>query len=200
MRALLLRFWHWLGRVLGVDRDIKVEARNTSSNAEQPSTPGATVAPLAPTVTLPPPPAPQFDLHTGEPPRYARKASVLTKPEQKLYGALLLAVDDRYRVLPKVRLWDFLWLENDPPDRKQHLSRLSCRHVDFLLCTPGTLAPLMVIELDDSSHQRPEAQEADRYKDELFAHVNLPLLRLDKPDYSSRILREQIEARLTGNK
>jgi hypothetical protein len=204
MKQLLLRFYHWLGRLLGIGQDTKYEIRDTRRDefgtAARPSelaTPNP--PPAAATVTLPPPPPPQMDLHTGEAARYSRKASILTKPEQRVYHALLLAVGSDFQVMSKVRLWDFLWLENDPPERSKHLSRLSCRHVDFLLCEPRTLKPLLAVELDDSSHKKPEAVAADRYKNELFTAAGLPLLRLDHPNYSPRRLRERIELALDSD-
>ena len=61
-----------------------------------------------------PAPPPSFDLHTGETPRYEHKKSILTQAEQQTYRSLLRAVEDRYAVMAKVRLWDFIWLANDP--------------------------------------------------------------------------------------
>lgn len=181
----LLRFWHWLGRLLG---------QPTSAADTTPVVPPAALpAPPPPAVTLPPPP-PQLDLHTTEGAQFGRKASIVTQPEGRLYHALLLAVDGHYTVMAKVRLWDFVWLVNEPPERKQHLSRLSCRHVDFLLCDPQKLKPLLVIELDDYSHKKPEAIAADRYKNELFQAAGLPILRLNHPNYPPRRLREMIAA------
>lgn len=197
MKGLLIRFWRWLGRLFGLEPATLDQSQGLTPDGQPP--PAAIPGASPPPVTLPPPPPPQMDLHTGQPPIFSRKASVLTKPEQRLYHSLLLAVKGDYRILPKVRLWDFIWLENDPPDRKQHLTRLSCRHVDFLICEPSKLEPLLVIELDDSSHQKPEAVESDRYKDQLFAASGLPCLRLDTPDINSRLLRNQIEAKLARN-
>lgn len=189
MKSLLLRLWQWLGRLLGQDTKESDELRATSDELGTVAAPP--VAP--PTVTLPPPLPPQMDLHAGEAAQFGRKASLLTKPEGKLYRSLLSAVAGDYEVMSKVRLWDFIWLINEPPDRKQHLSRLSCRHVDFLLCTPGSLKPLLVIELDDKSHQTPYAIENDRYKNELFAAASLPLLRLPHPNFPPRQLRAKLE-------
>jgi hypothetical protein len=196
MKQLLIRFWQWLGRLLGLEPATLDQSQVPPADGQPPSPAAIPGAPPAPPITLPSPPQPQMDLHTGQPPLFSRKASVLTKPEQRLYHSLLLAVKGDYRILPKVRLWDFIWLENDPPDRKQHLSRLSCRHADFLVCEPTKLEPLLVIELDDRSHQKPEAVESDRYKDELFAAAGLPCLRLDTPDINSRLLRQQIDMKL----
>jgi hypothetical protein len=192
MKSLLLRLWQWLGRLLG--QDTKYEIQDTKGSDELPA--AAPPSTLATPVTLPAPPPPQMDLHTGEPPVFSRWGSILTKPEKMTYKSLLSAVRNDYQVMCKVRLWDIVRLENDPPERKQHLSRLSCRHVDFLLCEPNKLKPLLVIELDDSSHQTPYAQESDRYKNELFAAVGLPLLRLPHPNLPPHVLRRQIDEKL----
>ncbi len=201
MKTLLLRFWCWLGRLLGQDTKTGDELRATehsSANGDgfkSTSPPSEQIAstptPAAP-VTLPPPLPPQLDIHAGEAARFGRKASILTQPEGRVYRALLLAAGDDYAVMAKVRLWDIIWLVNEPPERKQHLSRLSCRHVDFLLCEPQTLKPVLGIELDDRSHKKPEAIEADRYKDELFFAAGLPLLRLGHPNLLPQRLRETI--------
>lgn len=203
MKQLLLRLWQWLGKLLGAEPTPTPGYRRETDGLPAPRDGQAAASPAAappvaaaapPPVTLPPPSPPQLDLHAGEAPRFSRKASLLTKPEGRLYRSLLRAVGGDYTVMAKVRLWDFLWLENEPPDRREYLSRLSCRHVDFLLCESDTLKPLLAIELDDYSHKKPEAQAADRFKDELFAVAGLPLLRLDHPNYPPAQLRAKLTA------
>lgn len=39
--------------------------------------------------------------------------------------------------------------------------------------------PMLAIELDDSTHHRKERRDADCFKNNLFAHVGIPLLRLN---------------------
>jgi hypothetical protein len=190
MKQLLIRFWQWLGRVLGIE----TTAPPAQSTGSPPVAPPPAAGP--PPVTLPPPKPPEFDLHTSEVPIYGRKSSILTQPEQRLYKSLLTAVGGDHQVMSKVRLGDFVWLTNDPPDRKQHLNKIWCRHVDFLICEPLTLAPRLVIELDDYSHKNPQAQANDQFKDELFASAGLPILRLNHPNYPPRILRDRIAAAL----
>lgn len=200
MKSLLLRFYRWLGRLLGQDTKYEIrdttpsdEFRATNDGLRQNAPPAGPAAPSAASVTLPPPLPPQMDIHAGETAQFGRKASILTRNEEKLYRSLLSALRSDYQVMSKVRLWDILWLTNEPPDRKQHLGRLSCRHVDFLICEPLTLKPLLAIELDDHSHQNAYAQESDRYKNELFAAARLPLLRLPHSNYPPRQLRNKIE-------
>lgn len=134
---------------------------------------------------------------TDEPPRYIKSESVLTFPERRLYLALLQAVGDRYQILAKVRLGDIVYLDKQPTNSKYHRNQTICKHVDFLLCQPGTLAPLLVIELDDSSHAHPDNRARDEFKNNLFDAVGLPWLRLEiQSGYSTRFLREQIEGKL----
>ena len=204
MRGLLLRLWQWLSRLLGVaptseaglpPAAVPAPAGNDARPAATTASPAA--SPPIP-VALPPPPPPQLDLHTNETPRFGVKSSLLTRPEGQFYRSLLRACGQTYQAMPKVRLWDFIYLANDPPERKQHLSRLSCRHVDFLLCEPLSLRPLLAVELDDRSHTKPEAIAADRYKDELFAAAGLPLLRFDHANYAAGVIRQRIDEALAG--
>ena len=196
MKSLLLRIWQWLGRILGQDTKPSDELRTTNDELKTGAAPSELVTPNSPLVTLPPPLPPQMDIHAGETAQYGRKGSILSRNEEKLYRSLLRAVTTDYQVMAKVRLWDILWLVNEPPDRKQHLSRLSCRHVDFLLCEPLTLQPLLAVELDDRSHLNPYAQENDRYKNELFAAAGLPLLRLPHSNFPPQQLRNRIDVEL----
>lgn len=194
MKSLLLRFWQWLGRLLGQDTKASATPQATGDTPGEAAPQAQTSAP--PAVTLPPPLPPQMDIHAGETAQFGRKASLLTRNEEKLYRSLLQACRSDYQVMAKVRLWDILWLTNEPPDRKQHLSRLSCRYVDFLLCEPLTLKPLLAIELDDHSHQNDYAKESDRYKNEVFAVARLPLMRLPHSNFPPRQLRNKIEEAL----
>lgn len=144
--------------------------------------------------------APELNLETDEPPRYARSQSLLTFQERKLYLALLRAAGNDYQLMAKVRLADFIYLANLPKDNKHHRNQILCKHVDFLLCQPGTLAPLLAIELDDSSHQHPDNAARDEFKNELFAAVGLPLWRIDlQPSYSTHYLRRELDNRLMPN-
>lgn len=198
MKQLLIRFWRWLGQILGLDAAPPYrETDGLPRPTAPPVSPPPTLVPVAPpSPPLPPPRPPELALQSSDPAQFSYKSSILTKSEGLLYRSLMRAVDGRYQVMSKVRLWDFIWLDNYPAERRHILSNLSCRHVDFLLCEPDTLRPRLVIELDDYSHKKPEARAADQFKNELFRAAGLPLLRLDHPNYPPRRLRELIAEKL----
>ncbi len=102
--------------------------------------------------------------------------------ERKFYEAILNDIGDEFRVFAKVRLADIIWLTNEPKDKWRHLKRVLSSHIDFVICDVQQQIPLVAIELDDSTHNRFDRQESDKFKDSLFAHVQMPLERFPVKD------------------
>ncbi|HWI60803.1 MAG TPA: DUF2726 domain-containing protein, partial [Symbiobacteriaceae bacterium] len=58
--------------------------------------------------------------------------------------------------------------------------------------------PLLAIELDDSSHMRPDRQQRDEWLDRAVMAAGLPLLRVRaRGDYDPSALRREVEQKLT---
>jgi hypothetical protein len=107
---------------------------------------------------------------------YRKTRSLFTPRELAFHRALHAAVGETWWVFGKVRLEDLLWLPRDTPDRQRYRNYVQSKHVDFVLCAPGTLAPVLVIELDDASHQWAARQARDALVDRILAWVELPIL------------------------
>lgn len=107
---------------------------------------------------------------------YRVRDDFLSPTERSFYLSVTAAVAGRGVVCPKVRLGDILFAA-DQKNSWTHTNRINQKHVDFLICSPGTMRPLVAIELDDSSHQRESVRERDRFKDAAFAAAGLPLMR-----------------------
>lgn len=108
---------------------------------------------------------------------YRMRDDFLSPAEASFFRVLRLAVGENYLVCPKVRLGDLFYVTR-PNENRGALNRIVPRHVDFLLCDPSSLKPLLGLELDDASHQRARNAERDRFKDDLFAAAGLPLVRV----------------------
>ncbi len=106
---------------------------------------------------------------------YHAAESLLTTTELHFWHSLREAVGPRAHVLMKVRLADVLMAG---PHDLAALRRVSQKHVDFLLCDPQTLRPLLALELDDTSHERPERQARDAFVNNAYAHAGLPVLHI----------------------
>ena len=108
--------------------------------------------------------------------KYVLRRKFFTAAEGKFYRALVRAVGDTCFVFAKVRLLDIC--NALPADDRWSKYRIQAKHVDFLLCHPASLRPVLAIEVDDPSHERPERVARDRFVNALFDEIGLPLLRI----------------------
>ena len=109
---------------------------------------------------------------------YKRVAGLLTQGEYAFWVPLCSAVGSSYHIQCKVRLYDLVRVPDSCPDEKKWFGRVKGYHVDFVLCDPLTLAPLLVIELDDRSHRARSQRQRDEFKARVLADAGLPLCRI----------------------
>lgn len=110
---------------------------------------------------------------------YRLRDDFLSPAELNFYRALQTAVADWATVFTKVNLGDLFYANTgDQGQNQAYRNRISRKHLDFLLCDPDTLRPLLGIELDDSSHNRPDRQQRDQFVDGVFAAAGLPLVHV----------------------
>lgn len=118
--------------------------------------------------------APSFQRQLSHFP-YRKRAHFLSPAEQSFYTVLTAAIGADMHLLAKVRLIDLLDLPTATPRFQHHFYQVVAKHVDFVLCDRQTLTPLLVIELDDSSHLQPERRERDAFVDQVLATIALPI-------------------------
>lgn len=130
---------------------------------------------------------------------YALRDAFLTPAEHSFYMVLRQALEgaagDRAIVFSKVSLGDVFYARSsDPSEFRTATNRIDRKHVDFLLCEPGTVRPLMGIELDDRSHGRDDRQARDAFVDQVFETAGLPLMRVRvRREYAVAELRAELE-------
>jgi hypothetical protein len=94
--------------------------------------------------------------------------------------ALQTAVNGRAALLMKVALGDVFYVKkgDDLSRYRIYTNKIDRKHVDFLLCDSTTMQPLIGIELDDKSHERPDRRERDIFVDGVFAAWNKVIAEL----------------------
>ncbi len=111
---------------------------------------------------------------------YAPK-HILTRREYKFYMLLRkVAAEHHCLICPKVGVKDLLQVT----DRRQYMKyfhRIAQKHIDFVICDEK-LNVLFALELDDSSHNTPDAKRRDRFKNKAFAAAGIPLKRIEEID------------------
>ena len=108
-----------------------------------------------------------------------RKKDLLTPTEYEFWVVLKDACNNKNLLIcPKVRMEDFINVEVDEYAKKQsHRGKIKSRHIDFMICD-SNLNILAGIELDDKSHDKEKAKETDRFKDQVFLDIRIPLYRV----------------------
>lgn len=113
---------------------------------------------------------------------YERKQFFMTKSEREFFEILNSAVGGKYYIFPQVHLPTLFEHKIKGQDWRAAFSHISQKSVDFVLCDKGKISPLLAIELDDRSHERPDRIERDKEVERIFEISNLPLLRIKNGD------------------
>lgn len=99
--------------------------------------------------------------------------------ELSFYRVLRSVTGEQVVACAKVSLGDLFFAETGDPRKNRALAnRIDRKHVDFLLCEAKTMRPMLGIELDDRSHERPERKARDELVDGVFEAAGLHLLRV----------------------
>ena len=110
--------------------------------------------------------------------RYELKDCIMTKAEHACFNALATATQGKYMVFPQVH-WDALLkhriVGQNWSGAFRHINEES---VDFVLCEPASLKPVLVVERDDPTHERPDRQARDEEEERIFTEAGLPLIRM----------------------
>lgn len=130
---------------------------------------------------------------------YRATDSLLSNAERSFYLVLLQTIDAEWCVFAKVRLLDLLTIPRGTPEAHAHRNRVQSKHVDFVLCNRESLRPMLVIELDDASHERTRRAERDEFVNRVFKAAGTPLLRVRaQRSYNVGELAQQIQSFLAA--
>lgn len=98
---------------------------------------------------------------------------VMSAVEYSFFVKLYEVAKLNYWVFTKVSLWEIA-----RNNEQAGWTKISQKHVDFVLCDPRDARVVLAIELDDSTHNRASAQKRDAQKDAVLASAGVPFLRV----------------------
>jgi Protein of unknown function (DUF2726) len=135
-----------------------------------------------------------------EPP-YQKRGPLVTGTELKFFKSLQAAVGGSWLIFCMVRLAEVLKVRADTPGAQVWRNKIFAKHLDFVLCHPDSLEVLLVIELDDHTHQRPERQARDAFVDGALKSAGIPIFHVPVADeYDKVALRKQLDEMFSGKK
>jgi hypothetical protein len=129
---------------------------------------------------------------------YRKKDYLLSKAERSFYEVLTQCVGPDLAIFSKIRILDLVFLAKGTENAQGLRNRVQSKHVDFVLCRRDTLSPVLVIELNDKSHDQQKTRERDEFVGRVFASAGLPLLTVRaQAAYDTRELVASIRASLS---
>jgi len=105
---------------------------------------------------------------------YKVRSTVMTQPEQVLYGRLIEALPNKL-IFTQVQFSRILEVRN-VPNRISWLNKIIRLSADFVVCHPDS-SVMAVIELDDASHTAAQCRDADMRKDHACAAAGVRIIR-----------------------
>lgn len=110
---------------------------------------------------------------------YVRK-NLMTKNEWGFYKQLKPIADElNLSILCKTRVADLIDIEKglNKSEWQTAFNRINKKHIDFILCKPENLYPVLLIELDDSSHDTEKGKQRDEFVEKILDKAGYKLLR-----------------------
>jgi len=111
---------------------------------------------------------------------YKRKYYFFTVAEKRFFEVLQNVINDKYLIFSKVRVVDLLDVPKGVknPVFYKHFNKIKAKHVDFVICDKDKVAPLLIIELDDSSHYRSDRIRRDEFVNQAFKSAGVPIIHI----------------------
>lgn len=131
---------------------------------------------------------------------YKKKDFFMTRAEHECYDALIEAVGKNYYIFPQAHLTAIVDYKIKGQNWRGAFRHIDEKSVDFVLCDKNYIAPRLVIELDDRTHERPDRKLRDGEVGRILNGAGLPLLRLENHgSFDPCDLSKKIEALVTKN-
>lgn len=133
---------------------------------------------------------------------YVLGAGLFSPAERSFLGVLDQAVGGDFRIFGKVRVADIVNVATGTPKSlwQRAFNRISAKHFDYVLCSPDSLKPVCVIELNDQSHAKDSRKGRDEFLEKVCEAAGMPLVFFPaKHSYTLTEICERI-AEVMGSK
>jgi very-short-patch-repair endonuclease len=127
---------------------------------------------------------------------YKRRDFLMSRPEHEFFDILVSALENQYYVFPQVHLPNILDHKIVGQNWKGAFRHMDEKSVDFVICDKAYIKPLLVIELDDKTHEREDRVIRDEEVERILTQAELPFLRFGNKGYFNK---EEIKELILGS-
>ena len=112
--------------------------------------------------------------------KYYAKSYVMTSRENECFKILNEVFSSKWFVIPQVHLSALLDYKVKGQNWNAAFRHINGKSVDFVLIGKESFKVICAIELDDSTHNKPERKERDVEIERIFNQARIPLARISK--------------------
>ena len=112
--------------------------------------------------------------------KYYAKSYVMTSRENECFKTLNEIFSSKWFVVPQVHLSALLDYRVKGQNWNAAFRHINGKSVDFVLIGKESYKVICVIELDDSTHSKPDRIERDAEIERMFKEARIPLARISK--------------------
>lgn len=131
-----------------------------------------------------------------------RRKFLLTKNEYWFYKRLK-EIADKYdfAVLAKIRFADLVEVsaEADKKEYMKYFGKIKSKHIDFILCKKDNLYPELLIELNDSSHNKEDRIKRDDFIKKIAEKVGYKMAFVDGTQNLEETIIKALEIKSENN-
>lgn len=109
---------------------------------------------------------------------YRKKEYLMTKAEIEFFRILELVVKNQYYIVPQLPISKIALPMAKGKDYYTHFNKIDRKTVDFVLFDKQSFSPVVVIELDDSSHNNEKRRTRDSFVDNVMKNIGLKIVHI----------------------
>ncbi|MCF7865305.1 MAG: DUF2726 domain-containing protein [Candidatus Pacebacteria bacterium] len=113
---------------------------------------------------------------------YVKKKYLMTKAEWVFYQQLEVLINNNFYIVPQVVLSALVEVKKNEHLFKTYNNKINKKKVDFVIFSKPYFNPLLIIELDDVTHDRQDRIERDIFVDDVARSSNLSIVHIKNKD------------------
>jgi very-short-patch-repair endonuclease len=110
---------------------------------------------------------------------YRKKDLLMTSAERELFGVLVGLVGNEYLIFSQIHLATILDHKVVGQNWRSAFRHIDEKSVDFVICDKKSTKLLLVIELDDKTHEFENRRIRDEEVERILSEAHIPLLRIE---------------------
>jgi hypothetical protein len=119
---------------------------------------------------------PNWEPPKSDPLPYVRRNYFFSAAERSFYEVIRRLLP-QHTVFAKVGLSDLIRVDKGTRSWRSYHNKIDRKHLDFVICDQD-LAPVLAVELDDSSHDAEDRRERDEFVDQALAAAGLAIIHV----------------------